>query len=290
MSDFFRAFNALLGQRQRSTLAYRPQANGTAERMVQTISRSLRMFVEDENQQDWDDWKWENVETGTIGLSGLDDVDTASNDDETGHMDLEISAETAALRARGERNDIQDYDQPGSWKRNVDIGRHDLPDGYWAARGPLALAIQSLRPTGVIALLQRDHTGDLELGPTHLCGRRCTRDPEQPDESRWRGGRTSRINPGDGETAVEITDFAVQSGGSLTSFNDTRKFWSRRCNAADAYVTVTDETLGVTAVGSAVSDAGVSSPVMLHSALRVETTCSVTSREEGADVVLWVKN
>ncbi|OWZ06892.1 reverse transcriptase [Phytophthora megakarya] len=33
MSDFFRAFNKILGQRQRATMAYRPQANGTAERM-----------------------------------------------------------------------------------------------------------------------------------------------------------------------------------------------------------------------------------------------------------------
>ena len=34
MSDFFRAFNLLAGQKQRATMAYRPQANGTAERMV----------------------------------------------------------------------------------------------------------------------------------------------------------------------------------------------------------------------------------------------------------------
>ncbi|ETI53999.1 hypothetical protein F443_03141 [Phytophthora nicotianae P1569] len=33
MSDFFRAFNRIVGQRQRATMAYRPQANGTAERM-----------------------------------------------------------------------------------------------------------------------------------------------------------------------------------------------------------------------------------------------------------------
>ncbi|CAI5722011.1 unnamed protein product [Peronospora effusa] len=31
MSDFFRAFNRLIGQKQRATMAYRPQANGTAE-------------------------------------------------------------------------------------------------------------------------------------------------------------------------------------------------------------------------------------------------------------------
>ncbi|OWY94013.1 reverse transcriptase, partial [Phytophthora megakarya] len=46
MSDFFRAFNKILGQRQRATMAYRPQANGTAERMVQTATRALKILKE----------------------------------------------------------------------------------------------------------------------------------------------------------------------------------------------------------------------------------------------------
>ncbi|OWZ19695.1 reverse transcriptase [Phytophthora megakarya] len=41
MSDFFRVFNNILDQRQRATMAYRPQANGSAERMVQTTTRPL---------------------------------------------------------------------------------------------------------------------------------------------------------------------------------------------------------------------------------------------------------
>lgn len=56
MSDFFRAFNKILGQRQRATLAYRPQANGTAERMVQTLTTSLKMYVQDVDQRDWDEY------------------------------------------------------------------------------------------------------------------------------------------------------------------------------------------------------------------------------------------
>ncbi|KAG3156195.1 hypothetical protein PC128_g21924 [Phytophthora cactorum] len=47
MSDFFRAFNKILGQRQRATMAYRPQANRSAERMAQTITRALKMYVQD---------------------------------------------------------------------------------------------------------------------------------------------------------------------------------------------------------------------------------------------------
>ncbi|POM64370.1 Reverse transcriptase [Phytophthora palmivora] len=54
MSDFFRAFNKILGQRQRATIAYRPQANGSAERMVQTTTRAIKMYVQDLDQRDWD--------------------------------------------------------------------------------------------------------------------------------------------------------------------------------------------------------------------------------------------
>ena len=37
-------------------MAYRPQANGTAERMVQTLTRSTKMCVMDENEKDWDEY------------------------------------------------------------------------------------------------------------------------------------------------------------------------------------------------------------------------------------------
>ena len=53
MSDFFRAFNRIVVQKQRAAMAYQPQANGTAERMVQTLTRALKMYVTDVNQQDW---------------------------------------------------------------------------------------------------------------------------------------------------------------------------------------------------------------------------------------------
>ncbi|KAG3101494.1 hypothetical protein PI124_g14697 [Phytophthora idaei] len=56
MSDFFRAFNKILGQRQRAMMAYHPQANGFAERMVQTITRALKMYVQDRDQKDWDEY------------------------------------------------------------------------------------------------------------------------------------------------------------------------------------------------------------------------------------------
>ena len=46
----------MVGQRQRATMAYRPQANGTAERMVQTLTRSIKMYVSDVAQQDWDEY------------------------------------------------------------------------------------------------------------------------------------------------------------------------------------------------------------------------------------------
>ena len=56
MSDFFRAFSRIVGQKQRATMAYRPQANGTAERMVQTLTHSLKMYVAEVDQRDWDEY------------------------------------------------------------------------------------------------------------------------------------------------------------------------------------------------------------------------------------------
>ncbi|POM75699.1 Reverse transcriptase [Phytophthora palmivora] len=56
LSDFFRSFNKIVGQRQRATMTYRPQANGTTERMVGTLTRAVKMYVEDVDQRDWDEY------------------------------------------------------------------------------------------------------------------------------------------------------------------------------------------------------------------------------------------
>ncbi|POM76148.1 Reverse transcriptase [Phytophthora palmivora] len=56
MSDFFRTFNKIVGQSQRATMAYRPQANGTTERMVGTLTRAVKIYVEDIDQRDWDEY------------------------------------------------------------------------------------------------------------------------------------------------------------------------------------------------------------------------------------------
>ncbi|OWZ20245.1 reverse transcriptase [Phytophthora megakarya] len=53
ISDFFREFNKILGKWQQATMAYRPQANGTAERMVQIATRALKMYVRELDQKDW---------------------------------------------------------------------------------------------------------------------------------------------------------------------------------------------------------------------------------------------
>ncbi|POM66377.1 LOW QUALITY PROTEIN: Hypothetical protein PHPALM_17772 [Phytophthora palmivora] len=37
-------------------MAYRPQANGTTERMVGTLTRAVKMYVEDIDQRDWDEY------------------------------------------------------------------------------------------------------------------------------------------------------------------------------------------------------------------------------------------
>ncbi|GMF47077.1 unnamed protein product [Phytophthora fragariaefolia] len=51
MAHFCKAFKKLMGQRQRATLAYRPLANGTAERMVQTVTRAVKMHIADVDQR-----------------------------------------------------------------------------------------------------------------------------------------------------------------------------------------------------------------------------------------------
>ena len=53
MSDFFRVFNKIAGQNQRATMAYRHQENGTAERMIQTLTRAIIIYVADVDHKDW---------------------------------------------------------------------------------------------------------------------------------------------------------------------------------------------------------------------------------------------
>ncbi|OWZ03834.1 LOW QUALITY PROTEIN: reverse transcriptase [Phytophthora megakarya] len=55
MSEVFIRFRELLGSRQRATLGYRPQANGQQERSLQTVIRSVRAYVAEIDQSDWDD-------------------------------------------------------------------------------------------------------------------------------------------------------------------------------------------------------------------------------------------
>ncbi|OWZ06650.1 reverse transcriptase [Phytophthora megakarya] len=55
ISDFCQAFNKTLCQRQRATMAYRPQANGTVE-LVPTATRALKMYVRDLDQKGWDEY------------------------------------------------------------------------------------------------------------------------------------------------------------------------------------------------------------------------------------------
>ncbi|OWZ13771.1 reverse transcriptase [Phytophthora megakarya] len=43
MSDFFRSFNRIVKMRQSATMTYRPQGNGKAERMGQTLTRALKI-------------------------------------------------------------------------------------------------------------------------------------------------------------------------------------------------------------------------------------------------------
>ena len=56
MSRVFKAFNRMMKQKQNPTLAYRPQANGQQERSVQTVMNAIKLYIEDVEQKDWDQY------------------------------------------------------------------------------------------------------------------------------------------------------------------------------------------------------------------------------------------
>ncbi|KAJ0392354.1 hypothetical protein P43SY_008719 [Pythium insidiosum] len=55
MSEVFRAFAWMMKSQQRATLAYRPQANGQQERSVQSVVRTVKAYVSEPAQEDWED-------------------------------------------------------------------------------------------------------------------------------------------------------------------------------------------------------------------------------------------
>ncbi|GMF38680.1 unnamed protein product [Phytophthora fragariaefolia] len=55
MSEVFQKFSEMMQSRSRATLSYRPQANGQQERSVKTMIQTVRTYVEDPLQADWDD-------------------------------------------------------------------------------------------------------------------------------------------------------------------------------------------------------------------------------------------
>ncbi|OWY95450.1 hypothetical protein PHMEG_00034542 [Phytophthora megakarya] len=55
MSEVFQAFAELIQARSRSTLGYHLQANEQQERSLKTVMQSVKVYVEDPLQQDWDE-------------------------------------------------------------------------------------------------------------------------------------------------------------------------------------------------------------------------------------------
>ncbi|GMF32585.1 unnamed protein product [Phytophthora lilii] len=55
MSETFQAFLELIQARSRVTLSYRPQANGQQERSVKSVIQTVKVYVKDPLQQDWDE-------------------------------------------------------------------------------------------------------------------------------------------------------------------------------------------------------------------------------------------
>ena len=55
MTEVFKTFAERMQAKSRATLSYRPQANGQQERSVKTMIQTVRVYVEDPLQSDWDD-------------------------------------------------------------------------------------------------------------------------------------------------------------------------------------------------------------------------------------------
>ncbi|GMG17012.1 unnamed protein product [Phytophthora fragariaefolia] len=55
MSEVFQKFSEMMQSGSRATLSYIPQANGQQERSVKTMIQTVRTYVEDHLQADWDD-------------------------------------------------------------------------------------------------------------------------------------------------------------------------------------------------------------------------------------------
>ncbi|OWY90680.1 reverse transcriptase, partial [Phytophthora megakarya] len=55
MSEVFQAFAELINTRSRSTLSYHPQAHGQQVWSVKIVMQSVKVYVEDPLQQDWDE-------------------------------------------------------------------------------------------------------------------------------------------------------------------------------------------------------------------------------------------
>ena len=53
MSEFFRELNCIAGQKRRATMSYLSQANGTAEIMLQTLTRAIKMYITDTKSKSW---------------------------------------------------------------------------------------------------------------------------------------------------------------------------------------------------------------------------------------------
>ncbi|KAG3044553.1 hypothetical protein PI125_g27189 [Phytophthora idaei] len=54
-NEVFQTFADMMQARSSTTLSYRPQANGQQERPVKSVMASVKVYVEDPLQQDWDE-------------------------------------------------------------------------------------------------------------------------------------------------------------------------------------------------------------------------------------------
>ncbi|POM62384.1 LOW QUALITY PROTEIN: reverse transcriptase [Phytophthora palmivora] len=104
MSEVFQKFSEVMQSISRATRSYRPQANGQQERSVKTMIQTVRVYVEDPLQADWDDI----AEKKVYAIKKLERLDSAGD---------------PILPVRHGQNSSPDLTAPAEWCREANRQR-----------------------------------------------------------------------------------------------------------------------------------------------------------------------
>ncbi|OWY97678.1 hypothetical protein PHMEG_00031740 [Phytophthora megakarya] len=143
MSEVFQTFAELIQARSRSTLSYHPQANGQQVWSVKIVMQSVKVYVEDPLQQDWDEiaertkalvWRREINRQQQIALEMAKEYQAVEKARRARIHNEKLSRKQQAAVPKGVNDDSPDDDSEPKVKRKVEEVAYELelPDksGY----------------------------------------------------------------------------------------------------------------------------------------------------------------